>query len=68
MLDSTATDHVSAFLSDFGDALAVGDIARAAAMFQEDCYWRDLVAFTWNIKTVEGRDEVRDMLGHRCRM
>lgn len=31
-------------------------------MFADDCYWRDLVAFTWNIKTVEGHDEVRDML------
>ena len=33
-------------------------------MFAEECYWRDLVAFTWNIKTMEGRDQVRDMLAH----
>ena len=46
MLDSTPTDQLSAFLSDFGDALALGDIDRAAAMFQGDCYWRDLVTFT----------------------
>jgi len=65
MLDTTTTDEVSAFLSDFGDALAQGDIDRAAAMFQEDCYWRDLVTFTWNIKTVEGRAEVTDMLHHQ---
>ena len=65
MLDSTATDQVSAFLSDFGDALAAGDIDRATAMFQDDCYWRDLVTFTWNIKTMEGRAEVADMLRHQ---
>ena len=34
----------------------------AVGLFQEDCYWRDLVTFTWNIKTMEGRDQVRDML------
>jgi putative flavoprotein involved in K+ transport len=65
MLDSTATDQVSAVLSDFGDALVAGDIDRAMAMFQDDCYWRDLVTFTWNIKTVEGRAEVADMLRHQ---
>ena len=65
MLDTTTTDQVAAFLSDFGAALAAGDIDRATAMFQDDCYWRDLVTFTWNIKTVEGRAEVADMLRHQ---
>ena len=31
-------------------------------MFTADCYWRDLVSFTWNIKTLEGQDQVGDML------
>ncbi len=65
MLDTTTTDQVSAFLTDFGDALEAGDIDRATAMFQDDCYWRDLVTFTWNLKTVEGRAEVADMLRHQ---
>jgi putative flavoprotein involved in K+ transport len=33
-------------------------------MFCEVSYWRDLVAFTWNITTVEGRDGVRDLLAN----
>jgi putative flavoprotein involved in K+ transport len=65
MLDTTPTAQVAAFLADFGDALAAGDIDRATAMFQDDCYWRDLVTFTWNIKTVEGHAEVADMLRHQ---
>ncbi len=65
MLDTTTTELVTAFLDDFGAALATGDIARATAMFQDDCYWRDLVTFTWNIKTVEGHAEVADMLRHQ---
>jgi len=62
MLDTTPTGKVQAFLDRFGDALAAGDIDAAVGLFAEECYWRDLVTFTWNIKTMEGRDAVRDML------
>lgn len=62
MLDSALTDHVQGVLDDFGAALAAGEIDRAAGMFVSDCYWRDLVAFTWNLRTMEGRDQVADML------
>ncbi|MFQ6548987.1 NAD(P)-binding domain-containing protein [Aestuariibius sp. 2305UL40-4] len=62
MLDTTLADQTQAFLDSFGAALASGDIDAATAMFQDDCYWRDLVTFTWNIKTVEGKDQVADML------
>jgi putative flavoprotein involved in K+ transport len=65
MLDTTTTDQVAAFLAEFGDALAASNIEAATAMFQDDCYWRDLVTFTWNIKTMEGRAEVADMLRHQ---
>ena len=33
--------------------------------FATDSFWRDLVAFTWNIKTVEGRDGIAAMLTAR---
>ncbi|WP_299409546.1 NAD(P)/FAD-dependent oxidoreductase [uncultured Roseobacter sp.] len=62
MLDTTTNDQVTDFLDRFGAALEAGDIDAAAALFQTDCYWRDLVTFTWNIKTMEGQDQVRDML------
>ncbi|MFB9948805.1 NAD(P)-binding domain-containing protein [Rhizobium puerariae] len=62
MLDKTVTTRVQALLDKFGAALEAGRIEDATGMFAEECYWRDLVAFTWNIKTVEGRDQVRDML------
>src|SRR5918994_7015276 len=54
--------QVEQWLSSFEDALARGDAAGAAALFLEDSYWRDLVAFSWNLKTVEGQDGVQDML------
>src|SRR6185503_17070029 len=56
--------EVDQWLTSFGEALAAGDAAAAAEHFAEDGFWRDLVAFTWNIKTVEGRDGVRDLLEH----
>src|SRR5271166_5767248 len=62
MLDVTAEGRVSRVLANLGEALAAGDLDRALALFQDDCYWRDLVSFTWNIKTVEGKDSVRAML------
>ncbi|MEJ5081513.1 NAD(P)/FAD-dependent oxidoreductase [Ochrobactrum sp. MYb379] len=62
MLEKTPNVRVQAFLDKFGAALEAGQIDEAVSMFADDCYWRDLVAFTWNIKTVEGHDQVRDML------
>jgi len=62
MLDKAPNKKLADLLASFGKALEMGDIDAATSMFQQDCYWRDLVAFTWNIKTMEGRDEVRAML------
>ena len=65
MLDSTVTDQTQQYLDSFGKALEEGDITAAREMFLDDCYWRDLVSFTWNIKTVEGKAQVEDMLTHQ---
>ena len=62
MLDTTLNARVQILLDKLETALAAGDLDAAVAMFAQDSYWRDLVAFTWNIKTMEGRDQVRDML------
>jgi putative flavoprotein involved in K+ transport len=58
----TPADQVQEWLSAFGDALERRDIDSAVAMFADQCFWRDLVSFTWNIKTVEGKHGVRDLL------
>src|SRR5437588_9924121 len=62
MHDLSPTTSLSRWLAAFDDALAQRDIAAVAALFARECYWRDLVAFTWNIITVEGRDGVAAML------
>ncbi len=58
----SAQARAEAWLTGFEAALADRDVERAVAMFATDSYWRDLVSFTWNITTVEGRDGVRDLL------
>ena len=63
--DLTPQQRVDAWLADFEAALAVRDVERVVAMFAVDSFWRDLVSFTWNIKTLEGRDQIADMLGAR---
>jgi putative flavoprotein involved in K+ transport len=62
MLDTAPNARVKAILGKFGAALAAGDVNAVTQMFAKEGYWRDLVAFTWNIKTMEGRDQVRQML------
>ena len=60
---SAARAAAEGWLSAFETALSTGDIDAAAKLFAETSFWRDLVTFTWNIKTVEGPGGVRDMLG-----
>src|SRR3954451_8276400 len=57
-----ANQAVQTWLDAFDSALSSGDAEGAAALFTDDGLWRDLVAFTWNITTVEGRDQISDML------
>ncbi|WP_207548415.1 flavin-containing monooxygenase [Mycolicibacterium iranicum] len=63
--DLTPQQRIDAWLADFEAALAVRDIERVVGMFAVDSFWRDLVSFTWNIKTLEGREQIAAMLGAR---
>lgn len=56
---------LDAVLTRLNTALGNKDIDGVAALFQDDCYWRDLVLFTWNIRTLEGHGQIRDMLQHQ---
>lgn len=58
---ATPQARAEAWLAQFGQALSGRDMDSLKALFAEDCYWRDLVSFTWNIKTMEGRDDIAAM-------
>lgn len=53
------------WLAEFASALKRADTDAAAALFADECYWRDLVSFTWNIVTLESRSAISGMLKAR---
>lgn len=59
---STPTERATTWLSAFASALARNDASGAAAMFEAESHWRDLIAFSWNLKTVDGPDAIAAML------
>ena len=65
MSEASASERASQWLSNFGAALERGDRNGVLALFGEECYWRDLVSFTWNITTMEDAGQIRDMLAAR---
>ncbi len=46
------------WMTAFSDALAQGDYQRAADCFMPDGYWRDFLAFTWDMQTFHHTSEV----------
>jgi putative flavoprotein involved in K+ transport len=54
--------QAQSWLAAFDHALSARDVDAAVGLFGDECFWRDLVAFTWNVKTLEGRGEIAAML------
>src|SRR5215211_3240727 len=46
------------WLAQFERALTHGDDVLLATLFHPDSYWRDVLALTWRIKTVNGADAI----------
>jgi hypothetical protein len=62
-MDFTKHESVVAeWVASFAAALDQRNIDRVLDLFEPEGFWRDLVAFTWNIYTAEGRDAIRAML------
>jgi putative flavoprotein involved in K+ transport len=61
-MEASSNEVVTQWLSKLDKALQEKDSAAAVNLFAPESYWRDFVAFTWNLKTLEGRDEITAML------
>ncbi|MFC3127439.1 NAD(P)/FAD-dependent oxidoreductase [Pseudoroseomonas globiformis] len=61
-IDHTAEARAAEWLAALESALQEGDIARATALFGPQCFWRDLLSFTWSIVTAEGHDAIAALL------
>lgn len=54
---------LDAWLETFSNALIDGDVDRAVDHFvPEGSFWRDYMAFTWNLVTEQGPEAIRQML------
>ncbi len=64
-MNAPAAATAARWIEEFSGALARGESAQAAELFAPECFWRDVLAFTWDIRTHEGREAIRTMLGER---
>jgi thioredoxin reductase len=64
MLDKTDDISVAAdnWLGQFGEALATPDDGALKALFHPDSYWRDVLALSWKIQTLNGADAILNAL------
>lgn len=68
MITQQSRQALAGVLEQFEGALRAGDVQLATSLFQPDGFWRDLVLFTWNIKTMEGRSQIGAMLDAQLAM
>ena len=61
-IEITLAGTVENWLRDFEAAVTGMDRNRLASLFLNDCHWRDLLAFTWNIETVSGIGAIAESL------
>jgi cation diffusion facilitator CzcD-associated flavoprotein CzcO len=68
MLDKTDDLSVAAdnWLAQFEDALAKADHGLLQALFHSDSYWRDVLALSWNIQTLNGAKAILNELKARA--
>ena len=65
MQTAPADAALDAVLARLNTALGNKDMAAIAGLFHDECYWRDLVLFSWNLRTFEGHAQIRDMLAQQ---
>src|SRR5262245_25500279 len=56
--EMTLAGAVEHWLVEFERALVEGDRALLESLFHPESYWRDLLAFTWEIGTVCGAEAI----------
>jgi cation diffusion facilitator CzcD-associated flavoprotein CzcO len=72
MLARTETESAATFaenwLAQFENALAKPDGGLLKGLFHADSHWRDVLALTWDIKTLDGADAIlRELNAHAGR-
>jgi putative flavoprotein involved in K+ transport len=58
LTDTSARAAAESWLGDFQAALASGDAVRLASLFAHECFWRDILAFDWDLHTISGAETI----------
>src|SRR3954451_8707077 len=68
MLDKTDDISLAAdnWLAQFEDALAKPDEGLLKTLFHPESYWRDVLALSWNLQTINGADAILQELKARA--
>lgn len=61
----TAEEIARDWLSQFASALEHDQVDAAADLFLPDGYWRDLLALTWDLRTLQGPERIKSVLAER---
>ncbi|SDT06399.1 putative flavoprotein involved in K+ transport [Pseudomonas sp. Z003-0.4C(8344-21)] len=61
----TPTAQLAAWVETLGERLAQRNVDATLELFADECYWRDLLLFSWNLVTLEGKPAIRDLLETR---
>ena len=66
MLDKTDDVSVAAenWLTQFEEALTKPDPVLLKTLFHPDSYWRDVLALSWNLQTINGAEPILNALQH----
>jgi hypothetical protein len=70
-LNATVPDDIdiqkvaSEWLNALSDAIESNSPDDAAGLFVEDCWWRDMLALTWDFRTFHGAPEIKTFLHDR---
>jgi thioredoxin reductase len=62
LIDSLTTAAAETWLDSLGAALASGAAGQIAALFADECHWRDIIAFTWDLRTASGADSIAERM------
>jgi len=55
-------EDLSRWIAQFSHAVEARDLQRIGGMFADRSYWRDILAFTWDLRTFEGKEQILHML------
>ncbi len=67
LVDSTAAEIVEHWLAALEQAITAPGSIALGSLFHADSHWRDVLALTWDIRTVDGLDAIQSELGAHAR-